>query len=79
VVPSNVGQPACPFKLVVPPLARRGGTIAAAEYLVPPYFTAGGIGSYPYLLGRNRQPVVSSVQDPDTLAQLLQYIGLCKT
>jgi hypothetical protein len=30
------------FRLVIPPLARRGGTISGMKYLVPQSFAAGG-------------------------------------
>jgi hypothetical protein len=34
MVPGNVGRHDYPFKLVVPPLVRQGGTISGMEYLV---------------------------------------------
>jgi hypothetical protein len=41
-VPGNVGRPVYLLKLVVSPLARRGGTISGAEYWVPQPIAAGG-------------------------------------
>jgi hypothetical protein len=65
------------FKLVVPPLARRGGIISGVECLVPNRLPLEAIRLYPYLLGCNRWPVVPKVKNTDNLVSQISYFTIC--